>query len=310
MVLRAVLLTSTLLLGACGSGNENFSATIVEYDVSGVAVVGLIHEGEINAYQFEDGVKGSIIGSGYLDSDGSFSLVASVEAGPEVNYILVCLSSGSYTDEVTGNLEYIEIEDEICATHLLKSIHSTVISAFSHYAVALVSYKTEGNIDIISAIIEANSTVTATFGSPFKNTIPRSLTLPASNPNNFDDSLKLGLMLASFSQLVSDLTGDENAQGSLPVVKYFNLVYDDIRYDGVLNGVTEFEQITLGDSIVYRSTYTSGIAKAALDFLGSELNVAQPNYQAAYLELGRFVSSTSSLYPALPDGEPLPSLDF
>jgi hypothetical protein len=307
MIFRIVLLVCISILGACELSDKGRNPSSIEFDVSGVAAIGLIHSGEVTAYQFGDDLKGSAIGSGYVDSEGRFSLVASVEMGAEDKHIIVCVNSGSYTDEVTGQLEYIE--QDICATHYPGS-YDVVISAFSDFSLAYASYKIQNdNNDPISAISSANNSVSTLFGFLHAITLPESLTLPSSHPDRFDDPLKMGLMSAALSQLVVTHTHNVEGQVPLSVVEFYKLVSEDIEYDGLMNGISQAGQLWLGNTAVNREMYSTGVGNAALDFINSEANVAQPTYFYMYLELTRFVSSTGSLYPPLLDGEALPTLD-
>ena len=259
--LAGVILLAVLMLAGCGGGGGGGAVAPTTTVVSGVAAKGPIRAGTVKVYAIVNGIedRSAPLGQGQTDGNGNYSVDAGSYAGP----ILVEVSGGSYTDEVSGAT--------VTLTAPLRAIISGATTGSQTVAVTPLTelaYKKAlgGGLLTAASIDDANATI----ASFFKLTdIITSLPIAGSADDN---QKKYAFVLGSFAQLAND---NKNAGESLDdaQARHITRIGDEIKASGGIststltqlnNAISAFTaggRNQTGSSITPISAPTSGLLK-------------------------------------------------
>ncbi len=190
------ILSLSLLLSACGSGGGSGGGGDTAKTISGVASKGPISGGTVTVYSLNpDGSKGNSLGSGTTKSGGAYS----VDIGTYTGDVLIEVTGGTYTDEATGSTQPNPgLRAALAGVTGNVSVAVTPLTEIAvQYAETLSGTLTKANIE------KANSLVSAIVGIDIINTMPGDVTSQSSSTAK-EEEKTYGLMLASFSQMVTD----------------------------------------------------------------------------------------------------------
>lgn len=223
--LAGVLFLAVLMLSGCGGGGGGGGGVVPATTVvSGVAAKGPIRTGTVKVFAIVNGIedRSAPLGQGQTDGNGNYSVDVDSYTGP----ILVEVSGGSYTDEVSG------------ATVTLNAPLRAIISAAAtgSQTVAItplteLAYKKAlgGGLLTAASIDDANATIAAFF---------KLTDIIRSTPGSADDNQKkYAFVLGSFAQLAND---NKNAGESLDdaQARLITQMGDEIRASGGISTST------------------------------------------------------------------------
>jgi hypothetical protein len=322
------MLASITTIGLTGCKEEvpfssvesKMADAISSVQISGHAVDGLIASGDVSVYDFKDGRKGAVMGTGITDELGAFTTTIEGVSTTESQFVMACVESGSYTEEASGTEIILQEGDELCAIKLFQpdSDFSVVINPWSHYAVASALYKIDQGEDVISAVDAANTAISTVYGFNILDTVPRDLTDIVHSGQPYDDAMKMATSIAGISQFVlgaANGVGVSQHSDDFSSIKLHAIIFNDIAADGILDGIglsndgNSTISLGMGNVLFDRETYSKDFAISNLEFVRSNKNVTDITDVEILSEQARIASSTSAIFPVIPEGQPVPSLD-
>lgn len=198
-VILSILCLAVIALSACSSGGGDQAATppAEATTLNGMVSKGPIQSGTVTVFAIISGAvdTSAPIGQGQTDSDGNFS----VDLGPNQGPVLLEVTGGSFTDEVSGlsvnlNAPLHTIVPDVPAGSI------TTVTATPLTELAFRRAKGGGELTAAS-IKSSNDSIATTFG--LKDIVS---TLPFPNGNT-DDQKKYAAVCGAFSQLLNDNKG-------------------------------------------------------------------------------------------------------
>lgn len=263
----AALLTTSLLVGACG-GSSSSTGTGTGGTVSGTVVKGIVRGSSVAAFAITNGTMGAQIGSGTTDASGNFSFSIGDYAGP----MMMQASGGTYTDEATGSTMTMQPGDvmavaipSVTAGGTTSAIQITPLTSMAH---ARVHHMTGG-------ITAANITAANTgIGSSFSvgdivHTAPMDPTLSGSGAGATQDARNYGMAIAAMSQYAKGI-GMTSSSGIVTAMM-------DDASDGAMDGKMGTAAIPMGGGMMAGTMMqpgagTTGLATAMGAFIASPMN--------------------------------------
>jgi hypothetical protein len=297
-------------LAACGGSSGDLPPSRPAGAISGSAVDGPIVNGTVSVYSFADGVKGALLGQGTTGTDGGFSIPVAAAS----QSVLLEVTKGTYVEDADNTSVPLPNDKGLQAIGSFVSGQEAHINItpISHLAVGLVSYRIKPGVAINTAVMQANSDVSALFGFDVVATAPRSIRQSAPG-QLLDDGLRYGFLLAGMSSY-SAWVSEQNAKApheQFPTYAVAQLMSDDIAADGLLDGKGKpaaggaAAPILAGTSPISQDTYVTDIAQHVLIAAGSDYN--KSGYSSA--ELQTFASSFKIASSPLFVAPPTPVLD-
>lgn len=224
--LAGVIVVAVLTLSGCGGGGGGGAAVPTTTVVSGVAAKGPIKTGTVKVYAIVNGIedRSAPLGQGQTDGNGNYSVDVGSYTGP----ILMEVSGGSYTDEVSGAAVTLKAP--------LRAIISAAATGSQTVAITplteLAYKKASGNGLLTAASIDdANATIAAFFNL---TDIIKSSPIAGSSDDN---QKKYAFVLGSFAQLAND---GKNAGESLDdaQARLITQIGDEIKASGGISTST------------------------------------------------------------------------
>jgi hypothetical protein len=255
-----LLMLFVLFLTACGGNPDNaVPAAVPTGTVSGTVFDSLIINGTVSVYDFTTGKKGALLAKTVSDNTGLYSLTIQTESKP----ILIELTGGFYIEEAGVNAKV-----SLKPTHKLTALTnyvtgtklSVAITSFTHLAAGLANYEIKKNVNIKTAIEDANQRISALTGLDIIATTPALITDANNASGALTDELKYGFLAGAISTWTHDHAPSTSLAHFPPYtsIDFAQLMYQDIADDGVLDG---FGLNTTG-------------SKVQLSFAGVSLNPA------------------------------------
>lgn len=251
-----------LLLSGCDSGGDgNVSPQRPSVAITGTAFDGLVYEGEITIYTFDSGNRGAVLGTGVTNLLGEYN----VEIQSANRPIMVCVvggqdtSGGYYVEESSGATVYMKDSDELCLVQMYTGAPiSSSITFFTNIARGLAEYLVTTGMETEEAINRANSRVSTLLDMDILSTFPKDITsiqnaTPFSTPSHV-----YGFATASISQwtqYVSSQNEELNVHDFYNSILFSQKAYEDIVYDGVLNGQSESGLLNMGTVPITTESY-------------------------------------------------------
>jgi len=234
-----LLLTLIFLFNACGgSGGGSLPPEIPKGIAAGNAVDALIVDGTLTAYSWAGGVQGEKLGQTVTDETGGYSLELQTEDTP----ILLVLEGGWYKEESSGVRVSLRDGQQLYAVTYYEKGDAVniMVTPMTSLAYGLTQYYiNEKGENVQNAITKANSGISALFNFDILTICPANITDGTNSSPIVTDELMAGFYCAAFSSWTEQLS---TANG-LDVHSFYNSIYlsqtmyNDIVYDGQLNGV-------------------------------------------------------------------------
>jgi hypothetical protein len=191
------------LLAACGGGGDNkgsdgSDAVGPGSTAGGVAFKGMFSAGMVRAFVITAaGAKGAQLGSGSVNSNGSYSLNLGAHTGPA----LLELTGGTYRDEVAGTTAQTQpLRAVIAASTTGVTANITPLTTI---AAELALADIAGGAPVAGAIQSANLRITNWFGAgPILATVPADLSLGPATAGLAADQ---GALCAGLAQMAAGL---------------------------------------------------------------------------------------------------------
>lgn len=272
--------------------------------IKGHATDGLIRNGNVRIYTFDDGVKGGIIGTGVTDQYGLFDATITSD---EAHYVLACVESGTYVEEASGAIISVENGNKLCAATYFdpSKTFSVVVNPFSHYAYGLSEYYLSQGKSVSTAITEANTAISGIFGFDILQTVPRDVSSSDSYGMAYDDRMKLGYATAAISQWALDAAvtaGLKKHTSNYSSLAFHQTIYNDLKTDGIQdgrglapNGLTIIN-LGMGGKPITSLTTRKEFSKAMIAFSTTQNNRAGVTSEELLSEAERIASSTHPIY--------------
>jgi len=278
--LKVILSTLILsLLAACGGGSGyNSGGGSYNTMVSGTATKGPVSNATVTAYAINSGQMGSQIATTTTGVNGNFSMTMGSYAGP----VMLQMSSGSYTDEATGNTMTMAANDVMSA--VLPTVASganvtgiqvtPVTSMAQARALAMNGGMTDANINAANTAMGNYFVVSDILHTPPMNPLVQGSGTAAGITQ---DMKNYGLAIAAMSQSAKIL--------NMTVSSAFVTAMMSDASDGTMNGMMGNTQISMSmdgmmggtTGMMATTAGTSSLATAMTAFMTNTNNVSGLN---------------------------------
>ncbi len=294
------------LLSACGGGGGGggVPAERPGTHISGVGFDGPIQNGEVKIYDFADGARGELLETVRTDIDGLFEVNLNVSSRP----LWVEVSGGRYKEEASGAVVDLQPGQMLraVANYTSGQHFGLSVTAFSNMAAGLAQFLITSGVGVSDAISQANNRISVMLGAGVD--VTGTQPLDVTDVRNQDAALSPGLQYGFITASISSFIDWVNKQGGqqFSSIGFAQLAFDDIRYDGRLDGQREAGPIALNNVPISAATYRNVIAENILAMAASANNVTAV--------APRDLIETAIAYTSAPDGDQLfgdtPSLPF
>ena len=296
MKVTLTTIVAALVLTACGSGSSsNPPPDRPIGKVSGVAYDGLILDGAITVYAF-DGKKGASLATGRTDMQGNYSLSIQAASQP----ILIEVTGGHYVEEAS------EIPIPLLpGQHLLavanyvsgQPINSSV-TYWTTLAAGLAGYKITVGSPADKAVTQANDEITATLGLDIISITPRDPTDANNKSATLTQALEYGFAEAALSKwsALASTINKSPVHSTYTSIAFAQLAYDDIKYDGLLDGKGTAGALKFGSIALNQTVYRHDIATALLNMAADTRNVSGLTPDKMLATALRLNDSTVAMY--------------
>lgn len=219
-----VLSFAVLALAGCGGGGGGGSAVptggTAGNDISGVASKGPINGGTVKVFAIRNGAidLSSPIGQGQTGANGNYTIDIGAYTGP----VLVEVTGGSYTDEVSGASVTINAPLRAIVANATAGTNTVAVTPLTELAYQL----TLGDDTLtIASINDANAEIASTYKlTDIISTVPMS-------GSGTEQQKMYAFALGSFSQFVNDnKTGGESLDAA--VVRLLTQVGEEVQISG------------------------------------------------------------------------------
>jgi len=240
----------TVFLSACGLGQGNLELPEPRPNgtVKGKVLGGLYVGGKISAYTADNQQRRQFLASAEIQQDSSFTL----DFAGSSQLILLEASEGQYLDP--GNFELVDPEPAFKLSSIVKfnSGESTdaSLTPMTHLAAGYLLFNLESKAETIdesalaSAIHLFNDLYSIDLGNAFLDIQYQ----PESRLLTIEGDEKQGLLIFALAHIAhsESLTKVEELNSQFNLSTLTNLIYEDIRADGLLDGKSYFD--TEGDT--------------------------------------------------------------
>ncbi len=300
-----------LLIVGCGGGGSSLPEDRPFGTVSGVVVDGPIVGTNVKAYSFSGGQKGELLASTVSDGESHFKLFVKAPDQP----VLLEIDSGIYVEEASGSSVSLREGDTLKALFFYKSSesHRVNVTPYTFLATGLAEFYLTDGFSVEQAMTQAATEVSSIFGLDVHATTPLAINRAYDPPPILDDSSLYGFLLAGlsgFTQMVA-LQNEGAVHGDYPTIELVRLMYEDIRSDGVLDGVSVVEaesvQLSIGGVPLNEKAYRNTMPQQVLTMANSSANQTGITPDDLLNAVTAVSTSSSGL---IPGSQSVPSLDI
>lgn len=275
--------------GDAGGGVDSDPAFISFGYIQGTAFDSGIYRGQISIYDFSQGKKGRLLNSTELAAEKLAEEFETSLDSVRYNYetqvegvfqkfaiqtdsapILIEISGGSYVEEASGTGVTIPSSLKLYAVayytegetlDVSVTLLTTIAAGYAEYLIAQGETPT-------NAVIAANDEVSRWVGFDILTTKPLNVTRGSNASSTLTDGLKYGFIAAGLSQLTATFgVGSGNpAHSQYMSILAIQSAYEDVKADGLLDGVGASGPITLGNFSFNLSTFRDQLAARILQF--------------------------------------------
>jgi hypothetical protein len=247
------------LLSACGGGGGGSTAdTRPPGTVEGVAHDAPLINAPIKVYAWDSGSKGGLLGSGSTGPDGDYELSITSPSRP---VLVVAGDGGSYVEEASGvSVSLVAGQTLSAITNYESGQKITVqVTPFTHLAACYAEYLLGKGDRVVDAITLSNSMVSSLVGVEIIRTKPLDVTNPSSANYDLTPGHKYGFLTAGISEAMAYISEQNglaaHSQRHLTSIHWANVACNDIRADGLLDGVGYYDSASTGISDLAFGTY-------------------------------------------------------
>lgn len=244
-----------------------------------MAFDGLIIGGDVRVYDFTGANKGALLGSGKTNGQGRYSINLKTSDKP----VLVEVDGGYYIEEASG----VQVEVDKSKGHKMLAIEyyqsgrALDVSAtfFTNVATGLYEYmvKEQGINDEV-AVERAYAQVDTWLGFGSREVHPVDVS-DVSNATPFmTDPHRYGFVAAGVSTISLEVGNESGANSGAGVHDFYTsiafnrLAYEDVAFDGLLDGVGPSGRLSFGVRSLNSNTYRDMLALSMLRFATSDKN--------------------------------------
>ena len=259
-------------LAACakdGGGSSSESEQRPSAEISGTAFDGLIANGDVVVSTLD----GAVVGRSTTDDDGNYSISLNQIASQPLR---VEISSGSYKEEFSAETIVLENGNKISALINYvqgEDIHTSV-TYFTTISAGYAEYNISNGMAPDVSIYEANNAVSSSIGLNIVSVTPVDIT----DAENVTPHITDGQIYGYFTSAISAYTGwvseihEKRPHELYNSIAFAQLAYDDIKYDGKLDGVGSDGAIAMGKIQFSTDTYRYDLALNMLVMANHENN--------------------------------------
>ena len=281
--IKYLFFSSVLAISACTKNDGEQPLERPTATASGFTHDARIRNATVRIYAIdENAVKtDELLGEGVSDDEGFYEITLQAPSQP----ILLETCNGNYTEEFSGVNVILEQTTCLKAFTFYESGEpiNVMLTPLTTIAAGLVEYKVQNeNININNAITEATTAISSMIGGiDIINTVPADLTSIDIRGQSLNDSIRYAFYMAGISGFTAQANLDNNLSehSTYTSIDFSTLAYNDIRADGLLNGVGFDENgnnpnssLGLGTVSIDANTYRATVAQNMLRFIGNENN--------------------------------------
>ncbi|PUZ86080.1 hypothetical protein, partial [Vibrio vulnificus] len=277
-----VLIAVSLLLSACGGGDDNTPPDRHTGSLSGNVFDAPVNGAQIEVYEFKSGKLGRKLASTTSNAFGDYKVEFKSSSIP----LLVVAKEGSYTDPLTNEIVSVSngkmLRLESVINYREGSDQRLMLTPLTNIASALTKYKIEQGASDGDAISEALTIIDSMYGFNVNETTPIDITKGGQStfatPGHF-----YGALLTAYSSFSYDLIkkyGDTDAN-IYTSMHLADIQYRDVIADGLLDGKEISEvtgavtPLTFGQQKVTSDVYTNVLSQHVLIVVNNpNLNVS------------------------------------
>ena len=300
-ITRSLILISVTLVVACQNGDSVTPNTRPADTIHGVAFDGLILEGLVSVYDFTDGVRAETpITTATTDNEGRYALTLAVSDRPLLIEVTAG-ESGRYVEEASGKSIPLRPDDVMRAVvnYTAGQMPEIPVTFYSNLAAGLATYNISQGVDVAIAIDGANEKMTGLLGFDILETVPHDITDYKNSAPVFNDSLQYGFFTAAVSQWTARASILNNHPGVHDVIysmMFAQLAYEDIRYDGLLNGQGVDGVVAAGTIPLSSDVYRNEFALSMLALSKSDSNRTGATFNHVLGLSNRLNTATSDFF--------------
>ncbi len=257
-LLFAILVSSLLYGCGGGGGGDDVPDTRSPGTLEGVAHDAPLINAPVKVYAWDSGTKGELLGSGTTGPDGDYELTITSPSRP---VLVVAGDGGSYVEEASGvSVSLVAGQTMSAITNYVSGQKITVqVTPFTHLAACYAEHLlNEGEIPA-DAITVSNSMVSSLVGVEIIRTKPLDVTNPSSANYDLTPGHKYGFLTAGISEAMAYISEQNglaaHSQRHLTSIHFANVACNDIRADGLLDGVGYYDSASTGISDLAFGTY-------------------------------------------------------
>ena len=234
--LLALAFTTSLI--GCGVDTTELPPERPVGYVSGYAIDSAINNATVSIYSFANGVRGAPLGVGSTNSVGAFS----VKIQAESQLVMVEITGGSYVEEASGVEVLLTDGQKLRSLVQYESgrLVNTNVTPLTHMATALAEYKVANGENPAQAMGEAFDVVDQFFALNIRGETSINITNDRPTPvSSLSDDVLYGFYMAGLSNWTRWISQQNNRSPHTiySSISLAQIMYDDIRFDGLLDGV-------------------------------------------------------------------------
>lgn len=278
-LVKGILLIGALSLAGCGGSDggsvtdsaENLPSARPVSSLAGYGFDGLIIDGDVNVYDFTGGNQGALLVSGKTDGQGFYEVSLSTSD----KAVLIVVDGGFYTEEASGVQVPVDKSKghKMMAVEYYQSGRAIDVSAtfFTNIATGYFKYlvKNQGFSEDV-AVERAYAAVDAWAGFDTRRTQPVDVSDFANATPYMTDAHRYGFVAAGVSTIsleVGKEVGGSGVHGYYTSIAFNQLAYEDVAYDGLLDGVGSTGRLTFGKRSLNSNSYRDQLALSMLRFV-------------------------------------------
>jgi len=236
-LLPVLLLAAVSFLTGCSSDD---SLDLPEERPPGViqgnVVDGILVGSRVSVYGFGNGVRGVLLGAAVTDEQGGYAIELRASEQP----LLIEVSGGTYLEDASGSAVTLADGQVLRAVTNYKSGEplDAMVTPLTHLAVGLAEYKINNGSSVDQAISEANADINHFFAIDTGVTPPLAVTDENNRLSELNDPALYGFYLAGLSSWTAWASDKNDVPHTIyPSIALMQILYNDVRSDGVFNGV-------------------------------------------------------------------------
>jgi len=250
-----------------GAGNETFvtDSFKADFDLQDIQVISTQRGASANLYAFEDGIRGGLIGSCTTDNKGECSYGLYSQSKP----ILIEVNGGNIIEAATGYAVDFNADQGYRTIVLFESQDvNAIVTPITHVATAYVMNKLSQSVGFEQVYAEAKTVFQQSYGFDVFSVVPVDITKPTSINDTLTPGHRYGFQLAALSQFTAWANTENKLFEHEQYTTYSlaNAMYQDIVFDGELNGKAIDGILSLGTVVLNDYQYRLNTGLQLLEF--------------------------------------------